>query len=377
MVPPIFLAILAAFLLLRPPWIFGQGMVDEEIYFAAEEKLLLQFDINDPGNKLSLLDDLEGTSMILKVKNPAGRTIGVFKPTSGNTSHVSEIVAYRLCRRLKLPVCAPTIHKTLSLETIDRFTELMEQHEFKSEKGSRHKGHYLAKERFRKALLEKLDATQSLPGAFKSWISPLILYEGLGRISSARKHPVHEFLSYDGPIVSDEAFELSQCTQIYKPHGCYRAEIKLRALAEQFTGVLVVDALIGNNDRFSGGNMHLFSLEGRYVQESEGRYLLPSPSLLMLDNGSGFMRNPQGGLNVLTRKLKITRFARRQFDGLFQLWNDFRHDRKRVMAELGLIDSYEHAGKTFKPADVFEKNLERLTLYLHKISSEYGEASWF
>lgn len=361
-------------LLFSPAW--GQPSEQEAAYFQNEEALLLDFDINNPQNTLSLLGDLDGTSMILKVADPAGRTIGVFKPTSGNTLHVSEIVAYRLCRRLGLPVCTPTIHKTLSGATLQRFADILEQHTYQAPENSRHTGHFKSKERFRKALIARLRTADVLPGVLKTWVTPLILYEGLGRIPSVKKHPLYPYMRHDGPEVLDETFTIRQCTKIYKPAGCYSADIGYYDLLEQFTGILIVDAIIGNNDRFSGGNVHLFSLESRYIQLRENRYRLPSASLLMLDNGSGFMRGPSRALNVIRKKLKITRFARAQFRALNALWEDYRANRERVMLELGLVERYTHGRRVYSPTKVFEKNLPRLIRYMESLEETYGTDAW-
>lgn len=350
-------------------------MMDEAAYFETEERELLRFDINDPKNILSLMGDLEGTSMMIKVKDPDGETVGVFKPTSGNTSHISEIVAYRLCRRLDLPVCVPAMHKTIGRATLLRFAALLEKKKFAAPPGSRHAKHYEVKDRFRKRMLRRLREADSMPGAFKSWVSPLILYEGLGRLGSVMEHPLFEYLHHDSPRPG-KMFEMRQCTRIYKPRGCYRAPIPYSELLEQFTGILIVDALIGNNDRFAGGNVHIFSLEGRVIREGKDRYRLPSPSLLMLDNGAGFMRTPSGALNVIRRDLRITRFPRKQYLGLKSLWRDYNADRSRVMRELGLVEEFRHRGRTYGPAKVFKRNLRRLIRYLDSLDKEYGEAAW-
>ncbi|PCI38896.1 MAG: hypothetical protein COB53_04120, partial [Elusimicrobia bacterium] len=162
-------------------------LVNEAKYFAEEEAFLQSFDLSDSRTGLSLLGGLQGTSMILKVKDWAGQTIGVFKPTSGNTLHSAEIAAYRLCRRLELPVCAPTVPKTIESEQLDQFAQLLEGIEFTPQKGERHAGHLAMKERFRRAMLDRLANVDSMDGAFKSWINPLILYQPLGSLADLKK----------------------------------------------------------------------------------------------------------------------------------------------------------------------------------------------
>ncbi|MFC1679594.1 hypothetical protein ACFL2T_05230 [Elusimicrobiota bacterium] len=351
-------------------------MVDEAAYFEEEERFLEDFDINDPANGLSLMGDLEGSSMIIKVKDPQGEKIGVFKPTSGNTSHISEIVSYQLCRRLKLPVCAPAVLKTLERDTLDKFAALLEKRRFESPEGSRHAGHYEMKERYRKAMVDKLRQADSLEGVLKTWISPLVLYESLGTVETVKKHPLYPFLRHDGPLPGEEVLELRQCTRIYKPAGCYHARVYLDELLEQFTGMLIVDAVIGNTDRFAGGNVHLFSLEARYIKEKKRSYRLPSASLLMLDNGAGLMRYPRGGLDLIKKHLEITRFFPKHYDALLMLERDLRDDRAGVRRELGLVERYEHGGRTFYPAKIFRKNLRRLIRYLDSLEKAHSDNAW-
>ena len=81
------------------------------------------------------------------------------------------------------------------------------------------------KARNRDAMLERFHQTRELEGVFKDWVSPLVLYEGLGRIESVKKHPIYPYLRHDGPRPPDEDFVMKQCTKIYKPQGCYRAPI--------------------------------------------------------------------------------------------------------------------------------------------------------
>ncbi len=366
----------ALLLLLGNGALAAPALLDEKDYFASEEAFLESFDLNAPDTSLSLLGALEGTSMILKVKDAEGRKVGVFKPTSGNTLHPAEIIAYNLCRRLKLPVCAPTVEKTIGPEQLDRFAELLENIDFEPNGGERHEGHYAAKERFRKAMLERLAAIDSLDGAFKSWINPLVLYQPLGTLADVRKHELYPYLFHDGPSDGGKPIELRQCTQIYKPAGCYRAELAARDLLEQFTGMLVVDALIGDNDRFAGGNVHLFSLDGR-IDPDDGWHRLPAPSLLMLDNGAGFMNRPGRALRIITHDLKITRFPRTLYEGLLALKLEYTADKEKVLTTLGIPRKVRHAGRTLRPAKIFDRNLKGLLRYMKSLDDTYGGDAFY
>ena len=367
---------LILFVFLLPLATAAEPLIDEPAYFAEEEAYLKAFNLDDPENRISLLGGLEGSSMILKVKDPDGNTVAVFKPTSGNTVHAAEITAYRLCRRLELPVCAPTVKKTAGADTLDRFAELLEEIDFKPQEGERHEGHFEMKERFRSAMLERIASIDELDGALKSWIKPLVLYQPLGTIADIKKHELYPYLFHDGPTDGGKPIELRQCTKIYKPKGCYRAELAARDLLEQFTGMLVVDALIGDNDRFAGGNVHLFSLDGR-IEPEDGWHRLPAPSLLMLDNGAGFMNNPGRALRVITHSLKITRFPRSLYDDLLTLEEDYKKNRKTVFTELGIPKKIHHAGKSFYPEKIFHRNFSGLLRYMRSLDKRYGREAFY
>lgn len=349
----------------------------EAAYFAAEEKFLDGFDLNDPDNDLSLLGGLEGTSMILRVKDPSGRTIGVFKPTSGNTLYEAEIAAYRLCRRLELPVCAPTVEKTLDGPSLDRFSILLEEVEFEGKDDPKFAGHFAMKERFRQAMMDRMADNTELPGAFKTWIQPLILYQGLGDLDAVKQHELYPYLFHDGPPDGGRPVELRQCTTIYKPEGCYRGTLRIRELLDQFIGMLIVDALTADNDRFAGGNVHLFSIDARIAKDDDGWHRLPAPSLLMLDNGAGFLGSATRALDVIRKDLKITRFPRRVVDALEALEAALREDPKATAAALGIPASAAHAGRTYAPAKVFTKNLRALLAYIRGVEKKHGAAAFY
>jgi len=349
----------------------------EAAYFESEEKFLSGFDINDPENGFSLLGGLEGSSMILKVKGPSGRTIGVFKPTSGNTLYEAEIAAYRLCRRLRLPVCAPTVEKTLDSASLDRFSILLEEVEFEGKDDPKFAAHFRMKERFRQAMMDRVSERTTMPGAFKTWIEPLILYQGLGDLASVKKHELYEYLFHDGPPDGGRPIELRQCTTLYKPEGCYRGELRVRELLDQFIGMLIVDALIADNDRFAGGNVHLFSIDARIAEDEDGWHRLPAPSLLMLDNGAGFLGSRTQALDVIRKDLKITRFPRRIFDGLQALKAQAEKDLPGLLAALGIPEDARHAGKHYAPARMFTSNLEALLGYIRGVEKKHGGAAFY
>jgi len=355
------------------PW----AAAEESLYFSQTERYISEFDINDPGNELSLMGDLQGTSMMLKVKSPKGVKVGVFKPTSGNTSHVAELSAYRLCRRLGLPTCLPTVKKTLRGGALRTFIRLLEERRYEAPEGSRHAPHFEMKERFRAAMLDRLKDADALEGAFKVWMNPLILYEGLGTVEAVRSHPLYPYLRHDAAPEPVDYMELRQCTSIYRPEGCYMARLPREELLRQFSGILVVDALTGNSDRFAGGNLHLFSLQERYLRGGEKEYLLPHASLLMLDNGAGFMQDPGAGLRLLREDIKMTRFSRRLYEALLTLDGDLEQDPELLFSELGLVESFQHAGRLSEPRKAFQANLEDLLDYIEALEEEHGERVWY
>lgn len=326
-------------------------------------------DLNAPNTSLKLMGDFEGTTIMLKVKDARGSNAGVFKPTSGSTYHPAEFAAARLGARLGLDGVYPaTRYRTIGRAALDRLAALLKKKTFKTPAGAeRHAGHFEAKEKNRGEMLARLAGLESLDGVFKAWVSPLIFYYDLGTLENARAHPLLKTLRRGAPPPGDEELELEQCTEIFEPKGCYAARMRARDLAEQFTGMLLVDALIGNRDRFAGGNVHLSSRDGKLETLGPRRFRLPDPVLIALDNGAALQEGARrDGLDAL-RALGITRFKRAHVEALRELARDLSADHEATLEELGLS----------RRAPLLEANLKDVLDFLDAILREHGKEALF
>lgn len=342
----------------------------------ADELRLEAFDINGAG-KPSLLGDLEGTTMMLRIDDPAGKPIGVFKPSSGSTYHRAELAAYRLAKRLRLPVYPATVHKTLDRGGVEAFRRLLEAREFPVGVDDPPTGHFRQKERNRLAMLDRLRSADRLDGVLKAWISPLIFYYELGTIETIRRHPLYEHLRWGGTAPSEDWLDLVQCTKHFEPKGCFEAKLSRRDLAEQFTGILLIDALLGNRDRFAGGNLHLRSRTGRLMELGEDRYALPYPELLSLDNGASLLADSAFALRVLAEDLKIARFSRAHREALESLAEELRADPEGVREALGLEPSYSRGDESYEPMKIIASNLSAVLTYFRRLDVEIGSEAFF
>ena len=224
-----------------------------------------------------------GTSAYVEVKRD-GKTVGAFLPENSATIPLGEVRAFQLARALGVPnnVGAGVFFR-MKGAGLARLKTIMETERYRD-----------AKEENRKKIVARLAGGPiSLLGVYKAWDGPRpIEYESLGRggapngtindkdpfvklVSSSARRPTTELVTLPG-VASGKAPEID--------------------LARQLSSVLLIDALNGQWDRFSGGNMHAF-VEGGVVR------------FVTLDNGGV---TPSGtGLAATYRNLVVTSWVTR------------------------------------------------------------------
>lgn len=78
----------------------------------------------------------------------------------------------------------------------------------------------------------------------------------------------------------------------------YLGKTSLYEAARDFSNILVMDAIIGNEDRFPGGNLHFRSRSNSYSTKSK-KIFLKEPGLFSLDNESSFRGDDHKALLIL------------------------------------------------------------------------------
>lgn len=200
-----------------------------------------------------------GTSAYVQVKRD-GKTVGAFLPENSATIPLGEVRAFQLARALGVPDnVGRGVFFRMKGQGLARLASIMETERYKD-----------AKEENRKKISAKLAAgPTSLLGVYKAWDGPRPNdYESLAKGGSPNgtintNDPFVKLLSSSAPRPTADLVGLA---------GVSGGKAPQLDLARQLSSVLLIDALNGQWDRFSGGNMHAFVENGvvRFVTLDNG-----------------------------------------------------------------------------------------------------------
>lgn len=252
-----------------------------ETWYASVEELEAALASGDPRYSLEPHRG-GGTSAYVEVKRD-GKTIGAWLPENSATVPLGEIRAFQLARALGV---APNVGRgtfcRLKGVGLQRLTTIMQ--------GERYNG---AKEENRAKLVQKLSANPaSMLGVYKDWSGPRpIDYESLARGGS----PNGKINSAD-PFVKLMAGEGRPSSDPVALPGVSGGKAPQVDLVKQLSTLMLIDALNGQWDRFSGGNMHVF------VEGGVARFVT-------LDNGG--VTTSGTGLAATYRNLILTQWVKR------------------------------------------------------------------
>lgn len=276
-----------------------------------DEARLLALDLNGPGTVFRAMGEIEGTSMIIKVKDAETmENVAVIKTSSSNTRTWAEVYAHRLSTFLCFGELVPDV-ADLELETgaLQKIAEVLEDISYRD----------VAKEERRQRVLREVRRAvrgeEYFAGAMKPWLGAFMFHGGLGQRDSLGNHPVMRHLSARGAQPDDTLVELRQYTRLYEPRGTHRGRIVMWQLAADLSDIMLMDALMSQNDRFPGANLHFISEAGTRVEDGERRgypiFDMGTVRLLALDNGAGMRsRNGAGILDLRGQRVRGTRVER-------------------------------------------------------------------
>jgi hypothetical protein len=328
-------------------------------------KALKKIDINSDKVNFSLMGDLEGTSIILKVRDRvSGNKLAVFKPASGSTNYRAEIAAFRLSKYLDFYVYPPSIKASLNVETLKKVKNIIENKKFKKVYGKHNKA-IEAKIKNQKEILKKINELiknkKPLVGALKTWIYNLQFCTELGTLKALKKHKVYKYLSLKGPkIPKKEIIKLKQCSKLFKPHGCVIGYVYLDELAKDLSSIILLDAILSNRDRFPGGNVHFRSVT-KDVKIKEKEKIFPIARLFSLDNGA-MLKNVS---NLKNLKYNVSRFNKNHIEKLKELKTKEDKEIKKIL----FINDEE--------LKIFKKNLENTISYIKELNKKYKNKIYF
>ena len=230
---------------------------ESDAYLAAAEAYLESLDLDDPGVAFRRLGGTTATNWAVLIGD---RSVADLKCTSGNTDHHGAVIAYRLGRELGFDIYPVAVYRDVDRTIGDR----------------------------------RVDEQCAL----KEWGTFLTQYywtrETFGDTDSRDKRNLIAALRCDSPQPqASEPFRY-YARSAYGHPGLpgmrrvpYSGESNLLAAARDFSNMMVVDTLIGNEDRFPGGNMFFRSVDTshRVVNDS---VIFDNVRLFSLDNEAAF-----------------------------------------------------------------------------------------
>jgi len=316
----------------------------------------VNIDLNSDQIGLSLMGDLEGRSIILKVKDNAGKTIATFKPTSGSTFYRGEFASFRLAEFVGLGALYPqTEIAYLTPKTQNKVKALLENVKYDKDYGDKHQGQMTRKEENRVIILEEMnrniETNKNMNGALKLWITDIQFYKPLGSKIGFRLHPVYKYIKASGPQPPHKMYTVKQCTQLLEPKGCMSGIAYLDQLTKDMSSIMLLDAVIGNGDRFPGGNVH-FKLTGKAAR------------LFSLDNGAVLRPGDTTSLDTL-KEFGISRFVKQYVDKL------------RALKDMSTPAVMELLGLAPEDYEIFKVNLNNTLKYVDELQKKFGNEIWF
>jgi hypothetical protein len=266
-----------------------------------------------------------------------GEVIGRFRPDTDSSSVRAEISTYNIGRALGCgELFQPAVPMDLRGKGLATFRRLLEASHFPD---------YRQDER--DFLLQRFDSEpDELEGAFKP-LTPAeaVKYRGAERPDEEpnggleTNDPIAKYLRHDAPQPGRQPILLPSV-------GLHLAPAPL---ARQLSNIMVVDALAGQWDRFSGNNLHLLPAHG-------GQFMA-------IDNGGADPVNDQGYLERFTRW--VTRFdptvaeQLAALDAFLRKKGSFRGytSERALAAALGIEDPKEWKG--------FKERVHRVNAHVH------------
>lgn len=231
------------------------------------ERFLRSLDLDEPDIQFELLGGTTATNWALRRE---GKRIAGLKCTSGNTNHHGAIIAYQLGRELGFSIYPVAVYRD-----VDR--DINGQH-----------------------ITEQC--------ALKEWNTVFTQYywtlETFTETKSRNKQKLAAALRCDSPLPEpSDAFTYSARSAYGDPalpgkkQTTYRGTTSLNAAARDFSNMMVVDTLIGNEDRFPGGNL-FFGSQSRTYQVTDGAVVFEAVRLFSLDNEAAFMGAKPGSTHA-------------------------------------------------------------------------------
>jgi hypothetical protein len=265
---------------------------ESDAYFAATERYLSTLDLNDDSIEFERLGGTTATNWAVKKD---GKTVANLKCTSGNTNHHGAVIAYRLGREFGSRIYPVAVYRDVDRRIGDR--QVSEQCALK-EWDSVFTQYYWTRDTFastdsadKRRLIAALDCRQPGPSA------------------------ADEFRYYARSAYGDPGIPGTR-------RAPYVGTTSLLRAARDFSNMMVVDVLIGNEDRFPGGNLFFRSVTTAYSL-ADGTVTFDDARLFSLDNEAAFKaRGPSSTHAARDLENHVSRFDQAMIEDLRALAAD-------------------------------------------------------
>ncbi len=263
-------------------------------YFDTAERFLRTLDLDDADLAFKRLGGTTASNWSVTM---SGKRLADLKCTEGNTNHKGAVVAYRLGRALDFNIYPVAVYRDVNRQVAGRRVD--EQCALK-EWASVLTQYYWTRDTFantdsrdKQNLSAALQCRQAKPTAD----DPFVYFA-----RSAYGHP--------------------------KPDGAgrvrYSGTASLLDAARDFSNMMVIDVLIGNEDRFPGGNLFFRSVTTSYTEE-DGQFRFADARVYSLDNEASFKgRGPSSTHAARDLKNHVWRFDADMLARLRRLAEDDR-----------------------------------------------------
>lgn len=230
---------------------------ESEAYFEAAETYLQNLDLNDPS---LVFDRLGGTTATNWSVARDGVLVADLKCSSGNTDHHGAVVTYRLGRELGFNIYPVAVYRNVNRRIGD--IQLDQQCALK-EWDSVFTQYYWTRKTFEetdsRSKRELIDALQC---------------------GNPKPQPGDRFQFYARSAYGDPKIPGARRVR-------YLGDTSLLDAARDFSTMMAIDVLIGNEDRFPGGNAFFRSTSTSHVRDGDA-IVFDDARLFSLDNEAAF-----------------------------------------------------------------------------------------
>lgn len=345
------------------------------------ERAVLDIDMESEATTTDLLSEFEGTSILWRVRDAETRTaLAAVKTNTSNNRLEAEVYAWRLNVYLGFDeLVTPTVYWTPGPDAMQKVRRMLAGVSYRdADKEAR-------RQRVVRALDTALAGGTPFEAVVKPWLTGFIPTVTLGRRENMAGHQVMQFLRVGGPQPDASSIRLTQISRLNTPHGTHRADFEAWRLATDLSNLLLMDSLMGQNDRFAGGNLHMRS-EAWHREEVGTARGMPvfayGPSrLLALDNGAALRGTYGAGIADLQGRTwpgtRVERFdpevirrlrgLARRTTGRYCDTEPFADEREAAWAYLGVDGAW---------ADRAEHMMGVTLDYIDALEARHGDRIW-